>query len=642
MGIFKNADGYLRPVVLGVVVFAVSAGAYLLPAYDIPVSDGLMKTLALVAVVLVLAVVLGAELAGKDTAPILRTTVTFSFALLAVSLFILAMLNVFKPAANKGGVVVAPFEVIDPTGKISNADSGLASLLVSRRDALDSKISLANKALQGDGNTPNARDLINAAEGREREGDGTTAAKLLLSGSGSAAKPPEMKIQGVDLTGLLSWVTGFLKPKQKKIQFTVHIQDNRIAIAGDIKALGIEGHQTVWLPNAGASIPEAVDTLTYRLFQVNLPGELSHLRGLPPEQFRDLMIKMQDAEDPQRQTGSEARRREDAQAAHTAIEKILAEQRPKASLLEAAGAMARRADLVDKALSHYSLALALVRELPTRDQDALVVRRLEAVVADLQAERDAKATFVAKQADTSVRSLLARRPVSSLNADDVGLLRAGFSVELEGGIGIMEHLRGIQKSRRASTPMMELAWNRAFLSASEDIIRAQVPDFAMACWDFETPVTVPLIYGEETVNGAANPLYVGLGSNPTLKILKPQVQVALQANPYAQKGFAAEVSGDIAQSLLRESNFASFADKVVNLSRARLGAMLAEYDRGIGVGVVDPLTLAHNCAMDKLWAQWEARYGSIFGDEFLQEELPPFGVTVADVIDIGSLGVSYP
>jgi tyrosinase len=62
----------------------------------------------------------------------------------------------------------------------------------------------------------------------------------------------------------------------------------------------------------------------------------------------------------------------------------------------------------------------------------------------------------------------------------------------------------------------------------------------------------------------------------------------------------------------------------------------------IPLAAYDPLFFAHHTMIDRIWRLWQLRHPTAgVPDDLLGEALPPFNITVAQTIDVTSLGYDY-
>jgi tyrosinase len=62
----------------------------------------------------------------------------------------------------------------------------------------------------------------------------------------------------------------------------------------------------------------------------------------------------------------------------------------------------------------------------------------------------------------------------------------------------------------------------------------------------------------------------------------------------------------------------------------------------VPLAAYDPIFWAHHCMIDRLWALWQLHHPGVGPDpSMLADPLPPFPMTVAQTLDITSLGYQY-
>src|SRR5215471_19838955 len=238
--------------------------------------------------------------AGLDlTLPFLPTVDTWAqiaaslLFLFATGVIIRALwLGYTKPDLAPHSAPVAPFLVIDSLGTLKNAERGFAQMLVARMDELQGRVDKSIKVLEQAG----AADKLTKPPSEHDnpfEPDAEPNSKLirivLESKVISPVEPPlELKFQGLDLTGVFSWVTTQVGPKTDSLRFTAHVDSEGIAIAGNIRALSLDGPSTIWIdPVKGAAA--AIDELALQLYHLSLKKSNAYLGDFSSADFRKLI-----------------------------------------------------------------------------------------------------------------------------------------------------------------------------------------------------------------------------------------------------------------------------------------------------------------------------------------------------------------
>lgn len=575
---------------------------------------------------------------------IIRVTALLSATVLASVLFGVTVKAIWALDDTPETVRVAPFTVIDPSGKMTNADRGLATLLISRLDNLKATVERSRGFIETkdegrtylDPKTPEALLTIIAY-----------SSALDITEGNEAAPPLDLKIQGVDLTGIFAWIGRSLRERERAIAFAVNLDpDEGVSVAGDISDLGYEGASSLYVLPREQSLSNAVDDLAYALYQKSLARQDERFSHLDQSAFREMMIAVFALESAQFHKGfSDDKRRV---AARNALDKInlALEQTPDWDKLWLVASRAARfadepeiaAAALERANGAADLALAaLGRDVETLSRSvrtAIKVGTAPAVAASVEDPEQPQGIVVRRDIDTldpdGPHIVALREAFSRLEArpaedpESLASLTAFYADYFSMGI------------RGGATPVsLFLPWNRAFLAHVERIIRKDDPTFAMPCWTFTSQgisfARIPEAYLIPS-NREANPLYRSARS-PT-------------AVAGTEEGDFATRAGDI---LSGAQGFYQFSQSVETFSGRRHiwvggrdGAMSL-----IKTAASDPLFYAHACGVDRLWAQWEARVGSPLGYipkdgvSLLDQKLEPFGFTVKDVLNTRDLGYTY-
>jgi tyrosinase len=172
------------------------------------------------------------------------------------------------------------------------------------------------------------------------------------------------------------------------------------------------------------------------------------------------------------------------------------------------------------------------------------------------------------------------------------------------------------------------------------VAREKTANFALACWDW-TAGGIPEIYSAaQTPDGRTNPLFASLMDLPQAR---PSVKRLTARHPGRPDQLP--TSADVVE-LFKNESWPDFADALeTNFSDLVHGWV------GGDMGVVplssyDPLFYAHECMIDRMWAQWQDKHQPLDGPNaidpaLLDLDLAPFGRKVRDVLDIKALGYRY-
>jgi tyrosinase len=245
-----------------------------------------------------------------------------------------------------------------------------------------------------------------------------------------------------------------------------------------------------------------------------------------------------------------------------------------------------------------------------------------------------------------------RKNVDLLRPDQLGALRDAFARVMQiseravidnRGYQYFAGLHGLpgQYCRHGNPPGSDplfLPWHRAYLYFFELALRDQVPTATLAWWDWTSPASqrsgIPAAFADAQAAGQPNPL------------LKSSVQPAAQQNgqpheTFRQPGPPSELpSAAQVQTILSLRSFADFTAQLEDVHNAVHGWT------GGTMGIIpwaayDPIFWAHHANIDRLWRIWQLRHPQNFPPSFLNRALPPFPLTVAQTLNMKTLGYDY-
>jgi tyrosinase len=183
-----------------------------------------------------------------------------------------------------------------------------------------------------------------------------------------------------------------------------------------------------------------------------------------------------------------------------------------------------------------------------------------------------------------------------------------------------------------------LPWHRAYLYGFERALRDQVPAASLPWWDWTSPSAhkegIPRSYSVRRVDGRRNPLAAG----PLATLAQPGRAAPLtERNP----GSPADLptAADV-QTLLQIRDFQRFSSRLQDYHDQVHGWVGGDMGN-IGYAAYDPIFWAHHAMVDRIWALWQLQNRPSFPPEYLNQALPPFPFTVAQTMDIKSLGYDY-
>jgi|HubBroStandDraft_3_1064219.scaffolds.fasta_scaffold19729_2 hypothetical protein len=577
-------------------------------------------------------------------------------------------------------VSIRPFIIVDPSGKLKSAESGFAQILSVQSTQLEAQNfaarSLLSSAASGQILKPQAEALnvpaqslynkllrfVQSKLGRLKGDIGDEHELKLrpnlrpLSPLQAAQEKVELKVEGVDVPGVISWIKSQLTPSQTGLAFTAYISnDNLITITGDIGDMKIDGMSTIYLSPKDAPDPSskdftiaALDELAWRLFQLRMAGDDSHLRNLPPTEFRTFVDHLRQTANllvrTTPQTG-DLKRYRDLSAYFAGV---LAGHDDWLAMTILAAETARLGGDYETAVKYFRIALDRETRLSPSKQDNT---RKKLVNESLVVASSAAAALLQTKASLTKQPELITRHIldDTEDASAVENLRRGFQalydIKGEGGYIAIAGLHGIpgwyswnhdHNSRSTANLNLFLPWLRAYMLNFERAARNKVPDFSLLCWDW-TKGGIPKSFSAPKLpDGSVNPLaaaYIDLPQS------KPPIRRFTVRNPGAPNELPSKNDVTDILNLTTWKEFSAALEIMSDLGHGWTGG-----DMGIvSTTSYDPLYYAHSCNVDRLWATWQKKNGKLKIDQnLLDVVLDPFGIKVSEILDTEQLGYDYP
>jgi hypothetical protein len=188
--------------------------------------------------------------------------------------------------------------------------------------------------------------------------------------TGSAQDKVELKVEGVDVAGLISWIKAQILPEQKSLSFTAHIAaDGDVTIAGDVSDLGIDGVPTLYLSPSKRSPIEALDDLALQLFQLRLRGDDARLRDLPLPEFRTLVDRLNEVADRRMVSRPDVERRQRYKSLSSYFGDVLDKHDDWPAIMILAAETARRGYDYIAAQKYFQVAIDHENRLTPRESD---------------------------------------------------------------------------------------------------------------------------------------------------------------------------------------------------------------------------------------------------------------------------------
>lgn len=240
--------------------------------------------------------------------------------------------------------------------------------------------------------------------------------------------------------------------------------------------------------------------------------------------------------------------------------------------------------------------------------------------------------------------VIVRQSVELLSDNDLAWLRYGVQI-MEGigdnrGFNYLAGIHGIPQFQCPHNDILFLPWHRAYLYYFEQWLRDQAAYAAIPWWDWTSDLShqngLPQAFSDATdANGQANPLLQSYMD-------QPQTRPPLQRNTFRSPGDPAALptAADV-QDALGRTQFQDFWLKVEDIHNQVHGWVGGDM-AFIPTAAFDPIFYAHHSMIDRLWYLWQIQNGvNNIPNGMLAEQLSPFGMTVADVLDISQLGYEY-
>jgi len=581
-----------------------------------------------------------------DTWAQIAATLLFVF---ATGIIIRALwLGYKKPDLAPHSAPVAPFLVIDSLGTLKNAERGFAQMLVARMDELQGRVDKSIKVLEQAG----AADKLTKPPsehdnpfGPDAEPNSKLIRIVLESKVISPVEPPlELKFQGLDLTGVFSWVTTQVGPKTDSLRFTAHVDSEGIAIAGNIRALSLDGPSTIWIdPVKGAAA--AIDELALQLYHLSLKKSNAYLGDFSSADFRKLIDYLFSAADDGVEIRSQASLKEHNDQLFTYFSNLLLRFNDWPAMTMLTAQTAFHAEKYEQSLAYYTVARDHELKLEPGKQNRNFLKLAEAGIE--------QATVVISARSRGIGSVSAevyiRKSVARLDAAEVQTMRSAFEAlydaQGEGSYVAIAGLYGIpnwyswhhgRSQHTEDNAELFLPWTRAFLSHFERAARSHVKDFALPSWDWTTDV--PSIFTEG--DRKSNPLFAALINIPKAK---PPIKRYTRRFPLEGPPHTARKLGDAMQRRTWTTFFQSvellsdYVHGTVGGNDGKHGGDLGS----VGTAAFDPIFYVHRCFADRLWATWQQLHPEETYSDIADMELAPFGIKVRDVLDTRHLGYVY-
>jgi tyrosinase len=182
-----------------------------------------------------------------------------------------------------------------------------------------------------------------------------------------------------------------------------------------------------------------------------------------------------------------------------------------------------------------------------------------------------------------------------------------------------------------------LAWHRSYLYFFERALRDQVPGAVLTWWDWTVDRGVPAAYADPPTSASPNTLDSSpiqpTGREPGGPDHTIRAPAAADAPPLP--------TADQIKNILALSDFTDFQTQLEDAHNAVhmwVGGTMGD----IATAAYDPLFWAHHTMIDRVWRLWQLAHPAATPPAaLLRQALAPFNMTVAQTLDVTSLGYDY-
>jgi tyrosinase len=198
--------------------------------------------------------------------------------------------------------------------------------------------------------------------------------------------------------------------------------------------------------------------------------------------------------------------------------------------------------------------------------------------------------------------------------------------------------------------LLFLPWHRAYLYFWELALQDQVPGVSVPYWDWTADVShqrgLPGAYSQAQVDGLDNPLFSATVEWPRDLIdrvrellpgtLTPEGQTLRDPDPPDELPRKTTI-----RSILDAPTFRDFSVRLEQVHgdvHVWVGGAMSQ----VPTAGYDPVFMAHHSTIDRLWYLWQMRHPGMNPPvSIMQSVLTPFPMTVAQTLDIRTLGYEY-
>ena len=202
--------------------------------------------------------------------------------------------------------------------------------------------------------------------------------------------------------------------------------------------------------------------------------------------------------------------------------------------------------------------------------------------------------------------------------------------------------------------LLFLPWHRAYLYFFELALQDRVPGVAIPWWDWISDEAhaqgVPPIFSDRAVSGQPNPFFDAEFDWDRDLVARVRQEPGLRGTMTGGTRPRTRRDQDVPDELPRKQtiddilqaptfeDFSSRLETPHGMVHVWVGGSMSQ----VPTAAYDPIFWSHHSMVDRLWYLWQMNHRSIsLPLSLLNEALPPFSVTVGQMLDISRLGYDY-
>lgn len=249
-------------------------------------------------------------------------------------------------------------------------------------------------------------------------------------------------------------------------------------------------------------------------------------------------------------------------------------------------------------------------------------------------------------------ALRQRRSVTQLSHDQLGTLREAFAAvqALSDDRGYQFHagIHGLplpKYCKIAHGQALFLPWHRAYLYNFERALRDQVPDATLAWWDWRVTREVPEAFKQRGRNPLRSVRINDLAREQGSRADEPTTRALARSQRTHRRPGLPDApplpTADDIRGLMGLGQFLDFQAQLEGFHND-VHVWVGGHMSDIPFAAYDPIFWAHHTMIDRIWRVWQLRHPhATLPPELLRSPLPPFRLTVAQTVDVTSLGYDY-